>query len=145
LPESDTGGTIRRVSIQEAAVEYQKLVDRVKELPFIDRPGLADASVKAVLGILASRLPEAEARRLADRLPEPLTLEKLRGHQRRPDDLSVDQYYGEIAKAFNMTGSQADQIVRTVLKAARRGIGRAALEEIAAALPDDWTRLLLPK
>lgn len=126
-------------------MEYQTLVDRVRELPFIDRPGLADASVKAVLGLLASRLPEAEARTLTDRLPGPLTMEKLRGHQRRPGDLSVEQYYEEIAGAFNLTGAQAGEIVKTVLRSARRGIGRAALQEISAALPEDWGRLLLPR
>jgi uncharacterized protein (DUF2267 family) len=42
-------------------MEYQRFIDETHGFDFIQDPDTADAAVKAVLGVLASRLPEAQA------------------------------------------------------------------------------------
>lgn len=55
-------------------MEYRDLVKAVKELHFIKDEAMAKATVKAVLGVLASRLEEEVAQEFAESLPEPSTM-----------------------------------------------------------------------
>lgn len=119
-------------------MDYQEFIQPVQKLGFIGDPDQADAAAKAVLGILASRLEPDDARRLTEKLPEPLTLDRLRGHQVRTPDLSVDQYVAEIATKFRLNHEQASELVDTVLHEAWEAAGDGTMNDIRAKLPPDW-------
>jgi uncharacterized protein (DUF2267 family) len=123
-------------------VRYETLVDRMKKLEFVDRRGLADALIKAVLGILASRLSATSARRLTERLPEPLTYTKLRNAQTRRDRGTVEQCYNQVTRQFNLRPGEAERAVKTVIKAAKRGMNGELLKRIEGDLPKDWRQLI---
>ncbi len=109
-------------------MEYQKFTDAAQECEFITDPAMADAAVKAILGIFARSLEEDEARRLTESLPEPLTLERLRGHQERRLKISLPQFISEIGEEFRLTDAQAALLIMTVLRKAERALGDTRLK-----------------
>jgi uncharacterized protein (DUF2267 family) len=94
--------------------------------------------IKAILGILASRMEEEPARKLTDKLPEPLTLQKLRSHQSNVTPLSAENYTVEIREQFKITLDQARTLVNTVLHIAKDDVGQDVFDEIEKYLPTDW-------
>lgn len=121
---------------------YSKYLEAVKGLDYIEDTESADAAAKAVLGTLASRLDEREARRLTEHLPGPLTYEKLHGHQANITEIPVSVYLSDIAVQFALTDSEAKELIGTVLRVAEGDVGRRTMGEIRAGLPDDWRRFL---
>lgn len=123
-------------------MEYSSYVKQVTSLEFIPDEQTADAAIKAVLGILASRMEEDEARKLCESLPQPLDCNVLRGHQARPVDISVDQYLIEIGQQFKLDYNQANTLVTRVLHCVKESVERPVIEEIEEGLPSDWTQAL---
>ena len=70
--------------------------------------------MKAVLGIYMSSIDEDRAHKLAENLPEPLTLENLRGQQRTKTQVTPDQYLQEIQDQFSISRPQTRQLIPTV-------------------------------
>ncbi len=126
----------------EVSIGYDNFVNAAMSLSFIEGEETAEAAVKAVLGILASRLEEPEARRLAATLPDPLSLENLRGHQMNVTDLSVEQYYGNLATQFRITPEQAQVLAVTILRLVKEALDTEGLREVERSLPEDWTNLI---
>jgi uncharacterized protein (DUF2267 family) len=123
-------------------MRYETLIDRVRTLEFVDRRGLADALLKAVLGILASRLSAPAAKKLTRILPEPLTYSKLRDDQVRRDRGTVEQCFQQVSRQFNLSGDEAKRAVVTVIKAAKQGMDADLRRRILRDLPRDWRELI---
>lgn len=123
-------------------MQYQTLLDQVKNLSFIENDEHADAAIKATLGILASKLDERHAQELAQPLPEPLTVEKLRSHQVRKLPLSADEYIAEIAAQFHIDRHQAESLVTKVIALTKDMLGDDGVHRIEEGLPEDWVELL---
>lgn len=123
-------------------MDYQQFIQKVKEFDFIENDEQADAAVKAVLGTLASRLREPEAHKMTEKLPEPLTYEKLRGQQVYTTPISVDEYERSIGQQFHIGQENARKLIRTVFDTAKDAIGNETVKELEKALPDDWARLM---
>lgn len=123
-------------------MNYQEFLQPVQRLGFINNSERADAATKAVLGILASRLEEDVAQRLTERLPEPLTLEMLRSHQKRALDTSVDEYVAEVATHCNVDLEDATQLIDTVLDCTHKTAGSERMNEIKSSLPSDWQHMI---
>ncbi|MBE0597866.1 MAG: DUF2267 domain-containing protein, partial [Desulfuromonadales bacterium] len=124
------------------AINYSHFLNAAASLSFIQNEETADAAVKAVLGILASRLEEGEARRLIARLPDPLSYENLRGHQQQVTDLSVDQYYGSLARQFRLTRDQAQVLAVTILRLVKEALDTEGILEVEKSLPEEWSALI---
>lgn len=124
-------------------MEYDEFTREVMDLNVVRDPDQADAAVKAVLGILASRLKEPQAEKLTQNLPEPLTLEKLRSHQKRTAiPLTVDEYVAEVAAQFKLSLDEAQMLIETVLGIAKENLDDQTLDELESNLPDDWADLI---
>jgi uncharacterized protein (DUF2267 family) len=123
-------------------MDYEDFLSEIMNLDFINDPDEADSAIKAVLGILASRMDEPQAARLVGELPEPLALDKLRGHQKRPTSITVDEYIAEIADLFNLDYDQAYTLVNTVLSVTKESLEEETLEDIENSLPPDWARTI---
>jgi uncharacterized protein (DUF2267 family) len=123
-------------------MRYETLIDRVKDLDFVDRRGLADALLKAVLGIMASSLSAPAAQKLTQTLPEPLNYAKLRDAPDRRDRGSVEQCFRQVTRQFNLSRNEAERAVNTVLKAAKRGMNTDLRQRILRDLPQDWRDLI---
>src|SRR5438046_7268132 len=93
------------------AMDYQKFLDHVQRFEFVRDP---DAAVKAVCGILASRMDEANAREFTSHLPEPLTLDLLRGHQENPPNISVEDAVTTLLQQFHISRQQARELLQSV-------------------------------
>jgi uncharacterized protein (DUF2267 family) len=119
-------------------MQYQKFIAEMLEFEFVWSRSLADGMVKAVLGILASRVDEAAARKMTAKLPEPLTFERLRGHQQRQISITFEECKTEIADQFQLNREQADLLIHRVLHLARETTGAALFAEIEERLPADW-------
>lgn len=122
-------------------MEYEDFIRAVSELDFIQDEEEADSAVKAALGILTGRLDEEEARKLTEDLPNPLTYEKLRGHQLNIKDISAEEYISEIADQFSLDEDQAQELVSTVLQVAKEAIGYETVAELEQHLPEDWAEV----
>jgi uncharacterized protein (DUF2267 family) len=123
-------------------MEYRDLVNAVQDFEFIKDEETAGAAVKAVLGVLASRLEENVARELANSLPKQLDYGTLRGRQMYVTNVSVQQYLEIIAKQFNLGHDDAWRLVRTVLHTVKDGIAEEVIDDIQEALPTDWQTIL---
>jgi len=123
-------------------MEYRDLVNAVKDLQFIKDKATAEAAVKAVLGVLVSRLEEEVAQDFAETLPKPLDFDMLRGRQVNVTEVSVQQYRDTIAEQFELELDEAWQLVRTVLHIVRDGLSDEIIEDIQETLPSDWQRFL---
>ncbi len=119
-------------------MDYDKLLEAVKELDFIPDPETADAAVKAVLGILASAMNEDLEREFTESLPELLTYDRLRGHQARPLEIDVERYIDGLAAQFCLPEEQARQlIIIKTLALAREQAEKAEVKQIIYTLEQD--------
>lgn len=123
-------------------MRYEDFIDKVMGLGFADSRETADAMVKAVLGILASDLDEAHARKLTEKLPPPLTLEKLRGHQIRELNVSLNEYIAELSVQFNISNDQARELAHTVFHQLKEATGDEFINEMAGHLKPDLVEAL---
>jgi uncharacterized protein (DUF2267 family) len=123
-------------------MEYQEFVSRARNLPFIQETDKAEAAVKATVGMLASRLDDARASLLANRLPEPLTFEKLRGDQINPTSIDVEQGLNTLDTQFNLNHVQSNQLLESILSCVAESLDEDTLEKLKTGLSDDWRRML---
>jgi uncharacterized protein (DUF2267 family) len=119
-------------------MDYDKFLDNVQNLDFIPNRETADAATKAVLGILVSRLPEEQVREMSGKLPEPLTLERLRGMQKYIENISFERYVTDIANEFWFDHEQAQLLISIVLGIAREAMGEETSSRLQERLPADW-------
>jgi len=116
---------------------YQDLVLKVSALDFIKDDKIADSAIKAVFGIMLSSMREEDARNLAQMLPVPLSLERLRGHQKRHLRVTPDYYITEIALQFRLTHDQAEKLVSTILRHAKGSLPEDTVIDWESHLPAD--------
>jgi uncharacterized protein (DUF2267 family) len=124
-------------------MDYHDFIDEVEELDFINDRDDAEAAVKAVLGTMVSHIEENLARRIASRLPEPLTFQKLRGHHPRVAPISADQFISEISANFNLDRDEARNVIDAVLHVAKAILGDEEFETIREKMPGDWADFLV--
>jgi uncharacterized protein (DUF2267 family) len=127
----------------EMSIGYSDYVAAADKLGYFDNTEEAESAVKMVLGILASRLEEREAHKLTDRLPSPLTYQRLRSHQAHVTPISAEQYLTDLEREFGMSRDQALTLVGAVLAVTRNALGDEAVDELAESLPPDWNQLLM--
>lgn len=118
-------------------MRYDDLLEGAMRTKTITNRKTADGVVKAVLGILLSRMPEEDAREFAMHLPEPLSFEKLRGHA-MPSGLTIEQYTREVAMQFGMSHEESRRVITSVLHEVKTGLDAGALHRWEQHLPVDW-------
>ena len=123
-------------------MEYTNLTESVKSLDFIGEHELADAAVKAVFGVMASRMGEQEAREFTQILPEPLSFDKLRSHQEQTLQVDPDEYIEVIANQFNFNREQAENLVRNLLNMTKANLPDDKVESWENKLPGPWASLV---
>ena len=104
-------------------MDYESIVDDVSSLDFVTDRDMADAATKAVLGIMTSNMKEDEAREFTAKLPDPLTLERLRGHQARVEHIAVYEFVIEIGNQFKLNNEQSRLLINKVLEAVEKVTG----------------------
>ncbi len=119
-------------------MEYKQLVDSALRCNVFEDQNTADSAVKAILGILASRMSEEDAREMSSRLPSPLSLDKLRHRQGWPLGISFNQYRYEIADQFHVSQDQAEAVICSVLHEIKEGFSPDTLHKWEQHLPGDW-------
>lgn len=123
-------------------IDYQEFLDEVRALQLFDNEWHRDAAIKAVLGMVASRMQLTQARKMTELLPEPLTLEKLRSHQNTPTPLSIAEYVRSVGQQFKLTDEQARQLINTVWQLAKDSMGADNFVELSKNLPGDWAEAM---
>ncbi len=116
-------------------MNYENFIQEVRKLDFMQDDQAADSAIKAVLGILASRMEEPGAKKLTENLPNPLTLEKLRGHQATPTRISADDYVSGIADEFSLDNSQSKGLINKVLHVTKDTIGQDTIRRARELSP----------
>lgn len=122
-------------------MEYEKFIDAAYSLPFITDRNTAEAAVKAVLGILASKLEEEQAHKLTENLPEPLAYERLHSHQARKLPISADEYVAVICQQFHLDDIQGSQLIQETLRVTKQP-AQNQIRELISCLPPDWSALI---
>ncbi len=124
-------------------MRYEIMLNRVRrELEFVPGREMADAALKAIWGIIVSSLDEPLAQRVTHELPEPLTLERLRGHQQRPVAPSCEELIAEIRTQFSLTHEQADELVKTCIKTGEQMLGDQILYDLKGSVPEEMCALV---
>lgn len=118
-------------------MDYRNFVEGVKKMQFIRTEEKADAAIKTVLGILASSMTGEQAEKFASRLPEPLTAELLRGHQARPLDITIEEFFDEVGAEFSLNPDQSKKLVDTVFRLAKQAVGEETITEVEYDMPPD--------
>lgn len=122
-------------------MQYEEFVQAVRKLDFVPDDETAGNMVKAVLGVLASRAEEPQARELTESLPEPLTYERLRSHQVGTSPTPAGNYFDVIADQFNISTDQAAAVIQEVLHVTRQALPQEKRQDLGAHLPQDWAAL----
>lgn len=122
--------------------DYGKYIEALEELGFVDSAESADSKVKAVLGILASRLEAPYSRRFTEHLPDPLTHEKLVGHQATVTGITVEQFVRDVADQFRLSTDESQLLINSVIGLAKEDLDEETLEEIEDHLPTEWARMV---
>ncbi len=123
-------------------MDYTEIIRRVRRLDFIRNDQTANAAVKAVLGSLAGRLSEEQARMLAGRFHGQLALDRFEGGNSKIEELSVADYTAAICAQFKISVYQARTLVRNVLYFTKEVSGASALLDIKKSLPTDWAEAI---
>lgn len=123
-------------------MEYEKFIQAAQSLPFIQDQTTADAAVKAVLGILASKLHEPEARDFTADLPEPLSYDRLHSHQARRLPISVAEFVEVISHQFQLDPEQSRQLIITTLEVTKSALEEETIQEVVRDLPAGWSQLI---
>lgn len=121
---------------------YDEFLDAVEELGYLDDREHVDMAVKMVLGILASRMPEEQARKFTRTLPEPFTFERLYGHQKVTLGIPVEEYVCEVADKFGLESEEARDLIDTVLSIARDSLDPRTLADLENHLPYKWAKTI---
>jgi uncharacterized protein (DUF2267 family) len=119
-------------------MDYDEIIRRVRRLDFIKNDETANAAVKAVHGILVSRLSEEQTRQFAEKFPEHLSLETLEGDPKRMETISVTEYTARICAQFKISVYQARTLMRTVLYFTKEAAGDNVMLDFKKSLPVDW-------
>jgi uncharacterized protein (DUF2267 family) len=117
---------------------YQSFLDEIQALDFIYDKETADAAAKAVLSMILSKLEETSARKILSNLPKELSLEVLQEHQPPSVPIPFEECVTLIGKQFKLSGEQAESLVDTVLRAAKKSMTYELLTEMERDLPVDW-------
>mgnify|MGYP001129162480 CR=1 FL=1 len=117
---------------------YQSFLDEIQALDFIYDKETADAAAKAVLSMILSKLEETSARKILSNLPKDLSLEVLQEHQPPSVPIPFEECVTLIGKQFKLFGEQAESLVDTVLRAAKKSMTYELLTEMERDLPVDW-------
>lgn len=116
-------------------MEYQEFLEYIGTLEFVDGDQTADAMIKAVLGMLCSSVDEPVARQLTEKLPDPLTLERLRGRQARKEWPSFTAFVMELRSQFDLTVNEALDLIDHVLRITRQAAGDDTWNQFTDYLP----------
>lgn len=98
---------------------------------------MAEEAVKAVLGILSSKLSEQEAREFTADLPDYLSYEILRRHQMNPTPATPNDTIRIVADKFDLETEQAQDLMLEIIGVAKQQAS-GEISDIAAELSDDW-------
>lgn len=123
-------------------MDYNKLLQSIQNLEFVNDSDTADAAIKATFGKITSILDEDAARRFTNSLPDPLTYEKLRSHQEKTLQKSGEELIQEMCTEFKLSKEDAEKLVKTVFRNTKQELpdeGKRALEE---KLPEDILSLV---
>lgn len=123
-------------------MDYSTLLGKVQELDFVEDRDTADAMVKSVLGHIASKMREAQARAFADDLPEPLNYQKLRPRQAYVSPISLDQFVLDLERQFSISVEQAQSLIRTILHFAKTDIQKEHINTWESGLPKEWASIV---
>jgi uncharacterized protein (DUF2267 family) len=123
-------------------MNYDEMIRRVRKLDFIRNDQTADAAVKAVLGILVSRLSDEQARKLAEKFPEHLALNRFGSDDRSMQPISVTEYTAGISAQYKISVHQARTLVRNVLYFTKVASGDTFVLDIKKGLPVDWAEAI---
>jgi uncharacterized protein (DUF2267 family) len=119
-------------------MDYGKTIKAIRMFNFIADERTADAAIKAVLGILTSRLHDKSAHHFIAHLPEVLSFERIHGRTTRARNIEFDDYVSEIAHQFCLTNGEARMLINEILYNAKKDIPKDKLAEIEKDLPKEW-------
>lgn len=115
---------------------------KVQSLSFIPDTHTADSLIKAVLGHLASRMNENQAREMVKGLPGSLSYTTLRGRQAGEANISTAQFREDIRKQFGLDDDQAAQAIGLITHILKEEFPEQAIRQWEDKLPEDWALLL---
>lgn len=109
----------------------------IEPLDYVEDEKMAEEAIKAVLGILASRISEQEAKEFTAELPDYLSYETLRGHQLSPTPTSPSDTIEIVADKFNITEDKAHELMQHIIGVAKEQAA-GEISDIAAEISDEW-------
>ncbi len=123
-------------------MQYSALLMRVESLPFVGNQQKADAMIKSVLGHVASRMKEAQAKSFSQDLPDELNLGTLRGHQINVPTISLDQFVTDLREQFKISTDDAQTLLRAVLHIVKEDTPSAHINSWKEGLPEEWAAMV---
>lgn len=126
------------MSIQQTQDYYKEIIEPID---FVEDEEMAEEAIKAVLGILASRITEQEAREFTAELPGYLSYETLRGHQLTPTPTSPADTINIIADKFNIEKKQAHELIQKIIGVAKEQAA-GEISHIAAEISEEWRKAI---
>ena len=103
---------------------------------YIETENMAEEAVKTVLGILASKMSDEDARSFIEDLPEYMNYKNLRGHQEKLTAATPKDCTGILQNKLNITREQAEELMLKII---------SVVETENKDKPGDITKRLTPE
>lgn len=124
-------------------MNYNEIIRRVRRLDFIRNDEKAAAAVKTVLGVVASKLSDEQARKLAEKFPEQhISVGSLGNEPVKLGGTSVKECNDSICSQFKLSVHQGHTLIRTVLYFTKEASGDNFFQDIKKSLPIDWAEAM---
>jgi uncharacterized protein (DUF2267 family) len=123
-------------------MDYQRLVQSVRDLSFIQDDRQADDAVKAVLGVLVCAMDEEKAAGFVGQLPEPLEYERFAQMQLKSAPTSADEFGRMLRDEYGLSQEQSHQLIDVILREVKDGLDEETLWELEEKLPSEWVAAL---
>ena len=120
-------------------MDYNTFTQSTRNLDFIHDDSTADAAVKAVFGVMTSKMGEEQAKEFISFFPGPWPYDKLRSHQERPTEIDPNEYMEVIASQFDLNRQQAEELVRNLLHTTKENLPEEKVASWESMLPEDWS------
>lgn len=123
-------------------MDYALLKRRLLKVRGIGEEETAESLIKSIVGHLVSRVGESTARRITAKLPEPLTFEKLRGHQIGVTTISKEQYIDDLVDQFGLDREAIEEANSIILHEVKSEFAPDEVESWEKEMPEDWVQMV---
>ncbi|MBD3318091.1 MAG: DUF2267 domain-containing protein [Chitinivibrionales bacterium] len=123
-------------------MDYTILKEHLLQVEGIEDEETADSLIKSIVGHLVSRVSEPVAVKITAKLPQPLTYNRLRGHQIGVTTISKEQYIEDVCEQFGLEEKTVEEASHIVLHEIKAEFSSDEIHAWEQEMPKGWVEMV---